>query len=87
MTFFATLIIGLMFGLLSDALTPGKNVADFITMSIVGVAGGILGRLIGKTLGLHVDAPPESLLAAVIGAVLFLLGYRYVTPLSSPGRA
>lgn len=86
MTVLSTLTIGLMCGLLAGALTPEKNVSGFIILIIVGIAGATLGRLIGGTIGLSVEVGTESFVVSAIGAMLLLLGYRYVTPQSYAGR-
>jgi uncharacterized membrane protein YeaQ/YmgE (transglycosylase-associated protein family) len=87
MTILGTILTGLLIGLIAGALKTERTASGFFILSIVGIAGATLGRLIGATFGVYVAATPESFIVSAIGAIVLLLGYIYVTPMSSPGRA
>ena len=82
-----TIIIGFVIGLIARALMPGKDVGGFVITAVLGIAGAALGHLIGRTLGLYPEGGAGGLILSVIGAIVLLIGYRYVTPLTSTGRA
>jgi len=87
MTIIWTIIIGFMVGLIARALMPGKDAAGFIITTLLGIAGAMLGHFIGRTLGFYPEGGAGGIVLSVIGAVLLLLGYRYMAPLTSTGRA
>lgn len=86
MTILWTIIIGFVIGLIARALMPGRDPAGFIITTVLGIAGALLGSLIGRVLGFYGEGEPAGLILSVVGAVLLLVGYRYVAPTPSTGR-
>ncbi len=86
MTIIWTIIIGFVIGLIARALMPGRDPAGFIITTVLGIAGALLGSLIGRVLGFYGEGEPAGLILSVVGAVLLLVGYRYVAPTTSTGR-
>lgn len=86
MTIIWTIIIGFVIGLIARALMPGRDPAGFIITTVLGIAGALVGSFIGRVLGLYVQGEPAGLLMAVLGAILLLIGYRYVVPTVSTSR-
>jgi len=86
MTILWTIIIGFVIGLIARALMPGRDPAGFIITTVLGIAGALLGSLIGRVLGFYGEGEPAGLILSVVGAVLLLVGYRYVAPTTSTGR-
>lgn len=87
MTFLWTIIIGFVIGLIARALMPGRDPAGFIITTVLGVAGALVGSLIGRVLGFYGEGEPAGLIMSVVGAVLLLGAYRYFTPATSAGRS
>ncbi|MEY4669332.1 MAG: hypothetical protein RL518_2031 [Pseudomonadota bacterium] len=86
MTIIWTIIIGFVIGLIARALIPGRDPAGFIITTVLGVAGALVGSLIGRVLGFYGEGEPAGLIMSVIGAIVLLIGYRYLTPSTSASR-
>ena len=75
-------ILGLLAGAIAKAVLPGDDPGGFIVTALIGVAGALLGGLIGN---LIFDADPideffdiSTWIAAIVGAIVLLLVYRMV---------
>jgi uncharacterized membrane protein YeaQ/YmgE (transglycosylase-associated protein family) len=86
MTIIWTIIIGFVIGLIARALMPGRDPAGFIITTVLGVAGALVGSLIGRVFGFYGEGAPAGLIMSVIGAILLLVGYRYLAPATSTSR-
>lgn len=86
MTILWTIIIGFVIGLIARALMPGRDPAGFIITTVLGIAGALIGSLIGRVFGLYAAGEPAGLIMSVIGAILLLVGYRYLAPTTSASR-
>ena len=86
MTILWTIIIGFVIGLVARALMPGRDPAGFIITTVLGIAGALVGSLVGRVLGFYEEGEPAGLIMSVIGAVLLLVGYRYLAPTTSTSR-
>lgn len=86
MTILWTIIIGFVIGLIARALMPGRDPAGFIITTVLGIAGALLGSLIGRVLGFYGEGDPAGLILSVVGAILLLVGYRYLAPTTSTSR-
>jgi uncharacterized membrane protein YeaQ/YmgE (transglycosylase-associated protein family) len=70
------IVFGLIVGIVAKLLMPGKDPGGFIITILLGVAGAVLGGLIGQMLGLYGPGEPAGFIMSVIGAVLLLFLYR-----------
>ncbi len=86
MTILWTIIIGFVVGLIARAVIPGRDPAGFIITTILGIAGALIGSVIGRVLGFYGEGEAAGLIMSVIGAVLLLVGYRYLSPTTSTSR-
>jgi uncharacterized membrane protein YeaQ/YmgE (transglycosylase-associated protein family) len=86
MTIIWTIIIGFVIGLIARALMPGRDPAGFIITTVLGIAGALVGSLMGRVFGFYGEGEPAGLIMSVIGAVLLLVGYRYLAPGTSASR-
>ena len=64
----AILLLGLVVGALGRLLVPGPNPMGIVKTALVGVAGGLIGGLVGNA----VFDEPGGLLFAVLGAALIV---------------
>jgi uncharacterized membrane protein YeaQ/YmgE (transglycosylase-associated protein family) len=87
MAIISTIVIGFVIGLLARALMPGSDPAGFIVTTVLGIAGALLGSLLGRVLGLYGEGGGAGLIMSVLGAVVILAGYRYLTPMKPVGRS
>ena len=76
------IILGVFAGILAKLILPGDDPGGFIVTPLIGIAGALLGGFLAKLLGLG-DPIDEffdisTWIAAIVGAILLLLGYRAV---------
>jgi uncharacterized membrane protein YeaQ/YmgE (transglycosylase-associated protein family) len=83
-------LFGLIAGAIAQFLMPGRdpgeaaNPAGFITTTILGVVGALLGGFVGSRLG-NWDVTGfnlPSFIVAIVGALVVLLIYRFVATAS-----
>ena len=86
MTIIWTIIIGLVIGLLARAIMPGRDPGGFIITTVLGIAGALVGSFVGQGLGLYAQGEPAGMIVSVLGAILLLVGYRYLVPTASTSR-
>jgi uncharacterized membrane protein YeaQ/YmgE (transglycosylase-associated protein family) len=73
-----TAFIGLIAGALAKAIMPGKDPGGIIITMLLGIAGAMVGTFLGRSLGWYTTNEGAGLIAAVVGAVILLFGYRMV---------
>lgn len=73
-----TALIGLIAGALAKAIMPGKDPGGIIITMLLGIAGAMVGTFLGRSLGWYSTGESAGLIAAVVGAVILLFGYRMV---------
>lgn len=73
-------VFGLIAGLIAKFLMPGNDPGGFFVTILIGIVGAVVGGFIATSLGYGgVDGFNfGSLVVAVLGAILLLLGYRLV---------
>lgn len=74
------IVFGLVVGVIAKLLMPGKDPGGFIITVLLGIAGAVLGGLIGQMLGLYGPGDPAGFIMSLIGAVLLLFLYRKMRP-------
>jgi uncharacterized membrane protein YeaQ/YmgE (transglycosylase-associated protein family) len=72
------IVFGLIAGLIAKFLMPGRDPGGFIITILLGIAGAVVGGLIGRTLGFGdvTGFDFRSFLIAVVGALVLLFVYR-----------
>ena len=81
MNFIAWIVLGLIAGAIAKAIMPGNDPGGIIVTMIIGIIGALIGGFLGSTL---MGAPLtgfsiQSLLLAVVGALILLWIYRMAT--------
>lgn len=71
-----TVIFGLFVGVIAKLLTPGKDPGGIFITIILGILGSVLGRWVGRVLGLYGPEDAAGFLMSLIGAILLLVLYR-----------
>lgn len=74
-----TLFIGLIAGLLARAIKPGKDAMGWIMTIILGIAGSFVGGLLASAFGIGAVGSMGSLTLSVIGAIILLFLYEFIT--------
>ncbi len=69
-------IVGLLIGIVARMLLPGQDSGGIVVTAIIGMAGGWLGGVIGRTLGWYDEGHPAGFAMSVVGAMALLLGKR-----------
>ena len=74
------IILGLVACFIAKMILPGDDPGGFIVTAIIGIVGGVIGGFVGSLLGLGgVDGLNiGSIILAIVGAMILLIGYRMV---------
>lgn len=78
MTIIATIIIGLIVGLLARAVKPGNDSLGWIMTAILGIAGSFLASYAGSAMGWYAPGEVAGFIASIVGAVVLLVIYGLV---------
>lgn len=79
MTVLSWILFGLVVGIVAKLLTPGRDPGGFILTTLLGVAGAVLGGYVGRALGFYGPNQAAGFLMSVLGAIILLLLYRFVS--------
>lgn len=74
----ATIIIGLLVGVVAKLLMPGRDPGGFIVTTLLGIAGAFVATYLGQAVGVYQVGEAAGFIGAVIGAIILLLLYRMV---------
>ena len=74
-------VFGLITGAIAKFLMPGDDPGDYFITSIIGVIGAYIGGFIGTVLGFGgvQGFDLTSMILAVVGSIILLIGYRRMT--------
>ena len=79
----AFVVLGLIAGAIAKALLPGDDPGGFIVTAIVGIVGALLGGFLASAI---FNAHPldeffdiSTWLTAIVGSIVLLVIYRFVT--------
>jgi len=77
----AWIVFGFIVGLIARAVVPGKQGMGLVMTMLLGVAGSLIGGLIGSALsgGSATGFQPSGFLGSLIGAVVLLVIAGLVT--------
>ncbi len=84
MSVLATIVIGLIVGLVARFFMPGRDPMGFVLTAILGIIGAWLGTWIGASFGMYAPGEPAGFLMSVIGAMVVLFIYRMFMGRSRP---
>jgi uncharacterized membrane protein YeaQ/YmgE (transglycosylase-associated protein family) len=73
--YIATVLIGVLVGVIASVLAPGAR-RDVVLDALLGISGGLVGSRIAQILFVPGPLPHVHQIAAAIGAVIFLCGWR-----------
>ena len=72
------IVFGLIVGVLAKLVMPGNDPGGIIVTILLGVAGALVGGLIGRALGFYGPDQAAGYLMSIVGAVVLLALYRMV---------
>lgn len=78
------IVLGLIVGLIARLIVPGRQPMGWIATALLGIVGAYVGGTLGSVVfppHKFTITPPinHSFLGALVGAVLLLLIYKFVT--------
>ena len=74
-----TAIIGLITGVIAKFLTGDREPTGCIVTMLIGIVGAYVALFIGKAIGHYGDGEAPGFIASVIGAVILLAIYHFIT--------
>jgi uncharacterized membrane protein YeaQ/YmgE (transglycosylase-associated protein family) len=72
------IVFGLIVGALAKLVMPGDDPGGIIVTILLGIAGAIVGGLIGRAMGLYGPDQAAGYLMSILGAIVLLAGYRMI---------
>jgi uncharacterized membrane protein YeaQ/YmgE (transglycosylase-associated protein family) len=70
------IVFGLIVGIIAKLLMPGRDPGGFIITILLGIAGAVVGGMLGRALGWYGPNQGAGFLMSLFGSVLLLLVYR-----------
>ena len=74
----ATLLIGLLVGVLARWLKPGRHPMGWIMTIVLGIGGSVLATYGGQALGIYRPGQAAGFVGAVVGAIILLIVFGYL---------
>ncbi|WP_082767104.1 GlsB/YeaQ/YmgE family stress response membrane protein [Bosea sp. PAMC 26642] len=75
-----TIVIGFVAGIVAKLLMPGSNEpSGFVLTTILGIVGAFVATFLGQALGWYNPGEGAGLLGAVIGAVIVLFAWSFLS--------
>lgn len=74
-----TILIGFIAGLLARAIKPGKDAMGWIMTTLLGIGGSLLATYGGQALGLYQPGEVAGFIGAVIGAIILLVIWGFLS--------
>ena len=88
MGFIWTIIIGFIAGVIAKLVTPGRNEpSGFMLTTILGIVGAFLATFLGQALGWYGPDEGAGLIGAVVGAVIVLLIWSWISSRRGSGSS
>jgi uncharacterized membrane protein YeaQ/YmgE (transglycosylase-associated protein family) len=74
-----TIIIGLLAGIVAKFLMPGRDPGGFIITALLGIVGAVVATYLGQAMGWYRADEGAGFIGAVVGAIIVLIIYRFIT--------
>ena len=78
MAILSWIVFGLIVGALAKLVMPGNDPGGFIVTILLGIAGAIVGGMLGRAMGFYDAQQTASYLMSIVGAIILLALYRMV---------
>ena len=76
MSILGWILFGLIVGALAKLVMPGRDPGGIIVTMLLGIAGAVIGGLIGRALGFYGPGEAAGFVMSFLGAVVLLVIYR-----------
>jgi uncharacterized membrane protein YeaQ/YmgE (transglycosylase-associated protein family) len=70
------IVFGLIVGIIAKLLMPGRDPGGFIITALLGIAGAVVGGMIGRMAGFYGPGEAAGYLMSILGAIILLFLYR-----------
>ena len=70
------IVFGLIVGIIAKLLMPGRDPGGFIITALLGIAGAVVGGMIGRMAGFYGPGDAAGYLMSILGAIILLFLYR-----------
>jgi uncharacterized membrane protein YeaQ/YmgE (transglycosylase-associated protein family) len=70
------IIFGLIVGVLAKLIMPGRDPGGVIVTILIGIAGAVIGGVVGRGLGFYGPAESAGWLMALLGSIFLLWAHR-----------
>lgn len=70
------IVFGLIVGAVAKLLMPGRDPGGLIVTMLLGIAGALVGGILGRAAGWYGPNDPAGFLMSLLGAILLLSLYR-----------
>ena len=74
-----TAIIGIVTGIIAKFLSGDREPTGCLITMVIGIVGAYLALFIGQAIGLYQAGQSPGLISSVIGAIILLAIYHFVT--------
>ena len=74
-----TILIGFVAGLVAKVLAPGGGPGGFFITAALGIGGSLAATFLGQAAGWYSPGQSAGFIGAVIGAVILLIAYHFIT--------
>lgn len=72
-------IFGLVVGAIAKLIMPGKDPGGIIITALIGMAGSLIGTLIGRYLLGYQEGQTAGWIMSIIGTIILLIVYRLLS--------
>ena len=70
------IVVGLIVGAIAKLIMPGRDPGGMIITIGLGIAGAVVGGVIGRALGFYDPGQPAGWIMSIVGAIVLLILYR-----------
>jgi uncharacterized membrane protein YeaQ/YmgE (transglycosylase-associated protein family) len=74
------IVFGLIVGIIAKLVMPGRDPGGFVVTVLLGIAGAVLGGLLGRLAGLYEPGDAAGFIMSTLGAVALVFAYRRLRP-------
>lgn len=71
------IMTGLLAGALARLILPGRDPGGCVVTILLGIAGALLAAFVGQLAGFYAPGQHASFIAAIFGAIVVLILYRW----------
>jgi uncharacterized membrane protein YeaQ/YmgE (transglycosylase-associated protein family) len=79
MSILVMIVLGLIVGAVAKLVMPGNDPGGIIVTILIGIAGAVVGGMLGRVIGLYQEGEPAGFVMSVVGAIILLYLYRLFT--------